>query len=337
MTELVRLAALTVMRAGLVVLLIAAGCGDSFQGPCGNGALDPFEECDDGNIESGDLCSANCTREPSCGDRIIDSPVENCDDGNSVPGDNCDENCRVETVCGDLHIEPGEMCEDGNADPSDGCSETCTIEYRVTSRVKWPFVMAATTGTDRGCPAGFDTVEVTTQAMRDDGSLLREPVIESFPCADGMHESKRFQGRYHVRVRVTDSTGVPTYATALETTVDLRSAQRDVLAQFIIDGGVAQVAWEMIDPATGEPHSCAEAGADTMGVLASSPTFVRAHYAPCTAQQATTQALEAGDYTLTLSAIEDGGFGTELASTSVPITITAPCGVVTVGTLAFEL
>ncbi len=31
---------------------------------CGNGSLDPGEQCDDGNTVSGDGCSASCTIEP---------------------------------------------------------------------------------------------------------------------------------------------------------------------------------------------------------------------------------------------------------------------------------
>jgi len=32
-----------------------------------------------------------------CGDGILD-PGEECDDGNNVNGDGCDENCRIEPV-----------------------------------------------------------------------------------------------------------------------------------------------------------------------------------------------------------------------------------------------
>src|SRR5690606_39082877 len=37
---------------------------------CGNGDLDPEEECDDGNTASGDCCSSSCTLDPvgtACG------------------------------------------------------------------------------------------------------------------------------------------------------------------------------------------------------------------------------------------------------------------------------
>src|SRR5437879_6380356 len=37
---------------------------------CGNGFLDPGEECDDGNTSNGDSCFNNC-KKPACGDGVI--------------------------------------------------------------------------------------------------------------------------------------------------------------------------------------------------------------------------------------------------------------------------
>ncbi|MEB2343506.1 MAG: DUF4215 domain-containing protein [Deltaproteobacteria bacterium] len=95
---------------------------------CGNAALEPPEECDDGNTASGDGCSAGCTTErvPACGDAIVD-PGEQCDDGNAAAGDGCRADCSVER-CGDTRLDPAEQCDDGNTAPGDGCSATCTIE-----------------------------------------------------------------------------------------------------------------------------------------------------------------------------------------------------------------
>ena len=64
-------------------------------GFCGDGILDPGEECDDGNNVDGDGCSADCTIEGFCGDGVLD-PGEECDDGNNVDGDGCSANCTVE-------------------------------------------------------------------------------------------------------------------------------------------------------------------------------------------------------------------------------------------------
>ncbi len=97
-------------------------------GDCGNGVLDPGEECDDGNNIHGDGCSAVCELE-KCGDGIVD-PGEECDDGNDINGDGCSDNCELEQgpECGDGNLDPGEECDDGNNANGDGCSANCDIE-----------------------------------------------------------------------------------------------------------------------------------------------------------------------------------------------------------------
>lgn len=88
---------------------------------CGNGTLDPTEQCDDGNSTGGDGCSAQCTIE-SCfmcvGQPSICSPAPAgtaCDDGNACTvGETCDgsgvcggfTSCRVNSTCNVC----GQMC-----------------------------------------------------------------------------------------------------------------------------------------------------------------------------------------------------------------------------------
>jgi cysteine-rich repeat protein len=60
---------------------------------CGNGVPDPGEECEDGNDEDGDGCSARCLVE-YCGDGIFNNfPYEECDDGNTDDSDACSNLC----------------------------------------------------------------------------------------------------------------------------------------------------------------------------------------------------------------------------------------------------
>ena len=133
---------------------------DGFSPPpakCGNGVIDRGEECDDGNVISGDGCSHLCQIEacwacgncgtnlpcvptPVCGDGVI-TPPEQCDDGTITGGDGCSANCTVEPgwqclragyrcfpICGDKLIVGGETCDDGNAIAGDGCSDICVVE-----------------------------------------------------------------------------------------------------------------------------------------------------------------------------------------------------------------
>ena len=86
------------------------------QKPCGNGAIDTGETCDDGNTTNGDGCSSKCKIEKnwSCGNRSLSVKSE----------------CRK---CGDGKVDGNpftEECDDGNNKNGDGCSSTCKIEKR---------------------------------------------------------------------------------------------------------------------------------------------------------------------------------------------------------------
>ena len=132
---------------------------------CGDGVVDPDEECDDGDEMVADGCSGcridplwTCSGEPSdcfqCGDGFL-NPGEECDDGELMDPPmyanlGC-ENCMIVEgwecfdmvpslcgpICGDgiwldesQGLTPGfaEDCDDGDLDPGDGCDATCNVE-----------------------------------------------------------------------------------------------------------------------------------------------------------------------------------------------------------------
>jgi cysteine-rich repeat protein len=74
---------------------------------CGNGNVDPGEQCDDGNTAAGDCCSPTCQLEPD---------GQACDDGRF---------CTLDTVCGQGTCGGGtpRSCDDGNACTADRCDE----------------------------------------------------------------------------------------------------------------------------------------------------------------------------------------------------------------------
>ena len=130
---------------------------------CGNGAVDPGEECDDGDANSdtaADACRSICAL-PWCGDGVTDTgeacdeglansdtapgacrttcalaacgdgvldPADACDDGNLTPGDGCEPDCTIGPVlCGNGALDAYEACDDGNLTPGDGCEPDCTF------------------------------------------------------------------------------------------------------------------------------------------------------------------------------------------------------------------
>jgi cysteine-rich repeat protein len=93
---------------------------------CGNGMVDPGEECDDANAEDTDECLPTCVS-ATCGDGILQDGVEDCDDGNSDDTDECPSTCLAAS-CGDGFVQDGvEECDDGNQDDGDDCNADCTI------------------------------------------------------------------------------------------------------------------------------------------------------------------------------------------------------------------
>jgi cysteine-rich repeat protein len=79
---------------------------------CGNGAGDPGEACDDGNLADGDGCASDCSR--SCGNARIDAAAgEECDDANDVTGDGCEPGCRLTMCAGGVGIDKAKVVLDG--------------------------------------------------------------------------------------------------------------------------------------------------------------------------------------------------------------------------------
>jgi cysteine-rich repeat protein len=118
---------------------------------CGDGLRGQGEECDDGDTDAGDGCTARCeiesgwacfddedtltsACEQTCGDGVLRIPGEECDDGddNSDTAANaCRTTCRF-AACGDGVVDDGEECDDGddNSDLATGaCRTSCKLAY----------------------------------------------------------------------------------------------------------------------------------------------------------------------------------------------------------------
>jgi cysteine-rich repeat protein len=120
---------------------------------CGNGAIEGAETCDDGNVLSGDGCSATC---------FVDSlPLgSDCTDGGNAACTSgiCDATetpptCESTDTCGNGVVEAGEACDDGNVTGGDGCSSSCFVDGL-------PNGTDCTSGGNAACASGIcDTTE----------------------------------------------------------------------------------------------------------------------------------------------------------------------------------
>lgn len=95
---------------------------------CGDGKLDPGEDCDAGPGNQGGLaCTPDCTMN-ECGDSYVGAGEE-CDAGaENQSGQICTPACVLNT-CGDGYIGAGELCDDG---PGNGVDQPCTPGCTVT-------------------------------------------------------------------------------------------------------------------------------------------------------------------------------------------------------------
>ena len=104
---------------------------------CGDGVLEGGEECDDGNTEDADGCSALCEEEELCGNGQCDKYVgeEDCETCPEDCGCLEDECCTTGVCifchgCGDGVCEPeyGDTCGSCPEDCPCGCGEECVEE-----------------------------------------------------------------------------------------------------------------------------------------------------------------------------------------------------------------
>lgn len=93
---------------------------------CGNGIIEPFESCDDGNVDDGDYCSASCGDVTGrCGDGVVQDN-ETCDDGQTQSclntNDGGDGRCVAMGTC-----SPGYSMTEGMCKPTNttGLTEPC--------------------------------------------------------------------------------------------------------------------------------------------------------------------------------------------------------------------
>ena len=162
----------------ITAVLWNAGCdgskGTSQSLPtCGNGVVDPGEACDDGNTQSGDGCSADCSSTEVCGNGVLD-PGEACDDGNTQSGDGCSADCSSTEVCGNGILDIGEECDDGtsNSRTPNACRPGCHLPVCGDGIVDSEFGEVCDDGNTRsgdGCSYDCRSTEVCGNGIIDPG------------------------------------------------------------------------------------------------------------------------------------------------------------------------
>lgn len=138
---------------------------------CGNGIVQPGEECDGGSD-----CNASC-QEIECGDGRVDAPQESCDQpGNfGTSAGQCRPDCSgiVPAVCGNGIVEAGEDCDD----PSNAACVNCQIDDSAActacqaANCSGPVGREATACAGTTCDALYACIEASGCADSGDSQL----------------------------------------------------------------------------------------------------------------------------------------------------------------------
>ncbi len=178
---------------------------------CGNGVLEPGEECDDGNDDDADACPGTC-RDARCGDGFRRDGHEQCD-GSDLGGATCASldpayeggtlrcaDCAFDVsgcvaTCGNGVLDPGEACDDGNDVPWDGCGECAVVEVLVNTLTDgdqmYPSLAMGGDGFVVAWQSAPDGIfDIVGQRFGSTGASVGAPLaISQFAARDQIHPS----------------------------------------------------------------------------------------------------------------------------------------------------
>jgi cysteine-rich repeat protein len=143
---------------------------------CGNGRKEENETCDDGNLEPGDGCDANCALEDGAnctGDADCASGI--CNAVGAVPV------CAPANTCGNSRQETGEECDDGNTLDNDLCLSNCQLPEELFLALDSPDEENPSFRKSDGVLVSGKTLPEATLTIYIGDELIEE----SSPTADG--------------------------------------------------------------------------------------------------------------------------------------------------------
>lgn len=127
---------------------------------CGNGRVEPYEQCD-GGVNCSQTCTCRASHTAVCGNRCREG-LEECDDGdgtNWAEGDTCGSDCRWHFYCGDGVQSPTEECDAG-AWNSDSMPDTCRTDCLL------PYCGDSVTDTGEECDEGRENSDLISDRCR---------------------------------------------------------------------------------------------------------------------------------------------------------------------------
>ncbi len=139
-------------------------------GSCGDGVVDPNEQCDDGNTDSSDTCTNACTINV-CGDGYLEVDTEQCDEGVNN-GAGCtsayESTCTACSTSCKYTSQSGEFCGDGVTNGDEYCDaydlpNSYVSAVSLTPSEHGTYFMSSTYGSDN--PTGSDSFVYVNTAV----------------------------------------------------------------------------------------------------------------------------------------------------------------------------
>jgi len=191
-------------------------------------------------------------------------------------------------------------------------------------RADWSFHNVA--GAGLGCPGGFTTAAVT--ATPTGGGT---PIIDLYDCPNQTGNADYPLDQYDVDIDITSEGGGQVYASSLTQRVDIVSADATVAEDFIDDGGRLIFDWALVGVGN-QPVSCADVGAIQVGIDGSiGMNLLLSDELPCGDGTGISIPTVAGNYIMSISALDASGGLLGQATNEQNVVIDAPNGYTDLG------
>ena len=287
---------------------ILAACSSSGGARCGDGILDPNEQCDDGanNGAAGDPCSLTCTTvsQATCGDGTVNQASEECDEGAM------------------------------NGTTGAHCSATCTAQAYTSAT--WAIKDVA--GNAQGCPVGYDTAGLYSQAVDSSGNPIgtctaasQTCFIDLFNCTDGAGTSSPLPpGQWLTWIQIESHDGTMVYAQSTSAIVDNTTSDKTFNADIYTDGGYFYWSWTLRGRTSGNPLTCADVPTQNGTEIVSTVTGTMTAFSDiftCTDGAGYTSVLSTGSYTVSFDLLDNTMTAIGYGPTQTNQIITAPNGI----------
>ena len=169
------------------------------------------------------------------------------------------------------------------------------------------------------CPPGYDTAALYTQQVDATGRAIGQPIIDLFNCADGLGRTAALPPAYYEEwMEIANHTNTSQFARSksnLEEApallIDLTTSDLTYNTEVLVDGGYFRFGWNLVGETSGQPLSCAAAGAaggvDALSTEVGTSLGVSDTFHTCSNLEGITGGLPSAAYTISIAALNSAG------------------------------